>query len=249
MKTCISNACATVPDVKVALLTIAVLAGTACVSTAQAPQVSPAVTAAQAGMVDIQSLIPDIGLEIRYAGSHNFVGAPVDGYEAPKCYLHRSVAQALQRVEQDLRGENLRLKVFDCYRPRRAVLHFMRWVEDRGDQRTKPEFYPDLDKGKLIGGYISPTSGHSRGATLDLTLLRCGADARCEPLDMGTGFDFFGDIANTDSPRVTAAQRANRDRLRDAMRKQGFENYPMEWWHYTFKPEPTPDMAYDFPVR
>ena len=227
----------------------AVLGAAACATSGPPLAVSSASTAADAGMVDIQSLVPDMRLEIRYAGPENFVGIPVDGYQAPKCFLHRNVAEALQRVERELRDQNLRLKIFDCYRPRRAVLHFMRWAQDLGDQRTKPQYYPDLDKRQLVGVYISPTSGHSRGATLDLTLLRCAADDRCEPLDMGTGFDFFGDIANTDSPRVTAAQRVNRDRLRDAMRKQGFENYPMEWWHYTFKPEPTPEMAYDFPVR
>lgn len=200
-------------------------------------------------MVDIQSLVPDIALEIRYAGSDNFVGRPVVGYDAPKCFLHKPVAEALQRVEADLRAQNMRLKIFDCYRPRRAVLDFMRWAQDPNDLRTKAKYYPDLDKPALVGGYISPTSGHSRGATLDLTMIACDARQRCEPLDMGTGFDFFGPIANTDSPLASPAQIANRHRLREAMGRQGFENYPMEWWHFTFKPEPTPEMAFDFPVR
>lgn len=212
-------------------------------------EVASAPTAAEAGMVDIRTLVPDIALEIRYASAENFVGRRVDGYDAAKCYLHRSVAEALQQVERDLRAEGLRLKIFDCYRPRRAVLDFMRWAEDETDQRTKPQYYPEMDKSHLVGDYISPTSGHSRGATLDLTLLRCTADDRCEPLPMGTGFDYFGPVANTDSPRITDTQRANRERLRDAMGKHGFENYDKEWWHYTFKPEPTPDTAYDFPVR
>jgi len=245
MKTCISNASAIA--VKPAVFTLALTAA-ACAS-APAVKVSPATVAAEAGMVDIQSLVPDIALEIRYAGSENFVGRRVDGYDAPKCFLHKPVAEALRRVETGLRAQNLRLKIFDCYRPRRAVLDFMRWVQDEQDQRTKPKYYPDLDKRALVGGYISPTSGHSRGATLDLTLLSCDASNRCEPLDMGTGFDFFGPIANTDSPLATPAQIANRHRLRDAMGKQGFENYPMEWWHFTFKPEPTPGMAFDFPVK
>lgn len=245
MKTCISNASAIA--VKPAIFALA-LAAAACAS-APAVKVSPAAVAAEAGMVDVQSLVPDIALEIRYAGSDNFVGRPVDGYDAPKCFLHKPVAQALQRVETDLRTQNLRLKIFDCYRPRRAVLDFMRWAQDEQDQRTKPQYYPDLDKHALVGGYISPTSGHSRGATLDLTLMSCDASNRCEPLDMGAGFDYFGPIANTDSPLATQAQIANRHRLRDAMGKQGFENYPMEWWHFTFKPELTPETAFDFPVR
>lgn len=253
LKTCISNASAIAHKSAItacrrlaaAALASATLAMAACASV----EVASAPTAAEADMVDIRSLVPDMALEIRYASADNFVGRRVDGYDAPKCYLHRSVAEALQQVEQDLRGEGLRLKIFDCYRPRRAVLDFMRWAEDEADQRTKPQYYPEIDKSELVGDYISPTSGHSRGATLDLTLLRCQADDRCEPLPMGTGFDYFGPVAHTDSQRITDAQRANRERLRDAMGKHGFENYSKEWWHYTFKPEPTPDTAYDFPVR
>jgi len=234
---------------KVAAPAALALAAAACASQPASVKVSPAATPEEGGMADIRSLAPDIALEIRYAGADNFVGRPVDGYEAGKCFLHRPVAEALARVERDLRAENLRLKIFDCYRPRRAVLDFMRWVQDAKDQRTKAKYYPDLDKAALLGGYISPTSGHSRGATLDLTMMRCDAGGRCEPLDMGTGFDYFGPIANTDSPLATPAQIANRHRLRDAMHKQGFENYAMEWWHYTFKPEPTPETSFDFPVR
>jgi D-alanyl-D-alanine dipeptidase len=253
MKICISNASATARESRnkacrravAAALASAALALAACASV----EVASAPTPADAGMVDIRSLVPDIALEMRYAGADNFVGRRVDGYEAAKCYLHQSVAQALREVEQDLRGEGLRLKIFDCYRPRRAVLDFVRWAEDESDQRTKPQYYPELDKSELLGDYISPTSGHSRGATLDLTLLRCEADDRCEALPMGTGFDYFGPFANTDSPRITDQQRANRERLRDAMAKHGFENYPKEWWHYTFQPEPTPKTAFDFPVR
>lgn len=253
MKICISNKSAAAPEslpvhrrrAAIAALVAITLAVVACASV----KVAEAPTATAAGMVDIRTLVPDIALEIRYAGADNFVGRRVDGYEAAKCYLHRPVAEALQRVEQELRGEGLRLKIFDCYRPRRAVLDFMRWAEDPADQRTKAQYYPELDKDDLVGDYISPTSGHSRGATLDLTLLRCDAGDRCQAVEMGTHFDYFGAIANTDSPRITEAQRANREHLREVMGRQGFENYPMEWWHYTFKPEPTPDMAYDFPVR
>lgn len=253
MKICISNESATAPESlpvrRRRAATTALVAITLAMAACASVKVAEAPTAAAAGMVDIRTLVPDIALEIRYAGADNFVGRRVDGYEAAKCYLHRPVAEALQRVEQELRGEGLRLKIFDCYRPRRAVLDFMRWAEDPADQRTKAQYYPELDKDDLVGDYISPTSGHSRGATLDLTLLRCDARDRCQAVEMGTGFDYFGAIANTDSPRITDTQRGNRERLRDVMGRHGFENYPMEWWHYTFKPEPTPDMAYDFPVR
>ena len=214
-----------------------------------APRLSDAKTIEQAGMVDIRSLVPDMSQAIAYAGSDNFVGAPVDGYEAPRCWLKREAAEALARVDATLRERHLRLRLFDCYRPARAVAHFMRWAADASDLRTKPTHYPDFDKPQLLDGYVAPVSGHSRGATVDLTVLRCDArDAGCEPLDMGTEFDFFGTRANTDSPEASAGQRANRQLLREAMAAQGFHNYPMEWWHYTFRPEPSPDTLYDVPV-
>jgi zinc D-Ala-D-Ala dipeptidase len=221
-----------------------------CAGRVATPVMSPATTAAEVGLVDIATLVPDIALEIRYAGSDNFVGAPIDGYLAPKCLLLQPVAQALQRVEVELRTHHQRLKLFDCYRPARAVRHFVRWAEDLSDQRTKPHYYPNLDKRVLLGDYIAPVSGHSRGATLDLTLLQCDdRDTHCQPLDMGTDFDFFDPRAHTDSPDATPVQRGNRERLRTAMALQGFRNYPLEWWHYTHVPEPTPRLLYDVPVE
>lgn len=209
---------------------------------------SPATTEAQAGLVDVNTLAPDIDIDMRYAGTRNFTGGIVDGYDAPRCLLLRPVAEALAKVQESLRPHQLRLRVYDCYRPVRAVQAFMRWVDDAGSQVTKREFYPDLDKAQLRGVYIAAVSGHSRGATTDLGLLRCDGDGRCEPLDMGTPFDFFGERANTDFPGISDAQRANRKQLRVAMEAAGFANYPMEWWHYTFKPEPTPWLQYDVPI-
>lgn len=249
---------------------VSILALTACVSTspmskpavskpavskpavskpAVAPKLSPATDAAAAGMVDLRELVPDLAQEIRYASSDNFVGRPVEGYGASRCYLLRPAAQALQRVELALRREGLRLKVYDCYRPARAVRDFVVWAGDLHDQSSKSAYYPNLDKSVLLGDYISPTSGHSRGATLDLTLLRCDSDDACAPLDMGTSFDYFDVSAHTDWAGATAVQRGNRQRLRAAMAREGFANYPLEWWHYTYKPEPSPDTAYDFPIR
>jgi D-alanyl-D-alanine dipeptidase len=214
------------------------------------PRLSPANTAAQAGLVDIRQLAPDIAEDIKYAGSDNFVGAPVEGYLAPKCLLLKPAAEALARVESDLRARHQRLKLFDCYRPARAVQHFVRWAGDLTDQRTKAAHYPKLDKSALLGDYIAPVSGHSRGATVDLTLMQCDAtDAHCTPLDMGTDFDYFGTLANTDTPEASAAQHANREVLKRAMEREGFRNYAMEWWHYTLSPEPSPDTIYDVPVQ
>ncbi|WP_231118153.1 M15 family metallopeptidase [Lysobacter silvisoli] len=213
------------------------------------PQRSPARDADEAGMVELRSLVPDLAYDIRYAGSRNFTGRPVAGYLAPRCYLLRPVAEALQRVEASLREQGLSLLIYDCYRPMQAVADFVAWAGDPGEQSTKAAYYPNLDKRELLGDYIAPTSGHSRGATLDLTLQRCDAGRRCAPLDMGTSYDYFDPSAHTDWPGATPQQRANRQRLLQAMAREGFANYPLEWWHYTYKPEPTPDTAYDFPLR
>jgi CubicO group peptidase (beta-lactamase class C family) len=232
-----------------ALLLAALLACVAPLHAGEAPVLSPARSMDEAGLVDIRTLVPDLSQEIRYAGSHNFVGVPIDGYLAPRCWLKPEAAQALARVEATLRKRHQRLRVYDCYRPARAVAQFVRWMDDPADLRTKAEFYPDLDKPQLRGVYIAPVSGHSRGGTVDLTLLQCDArGAACTPLDMGTAFDFFGTLANTDNPEVSPDRRANRHRLRDAMAAEGFVNLPEEWWHFRLDPEPSPDRYYDVPV-
>jgi D-alanyl-D-alanine dipeptidase len=196
--------------------------------------------------VDAGARVPGLELDIRYAGRHNFVGSPVDGYAAPKCLLTRPAARALARVQESLRGEGLELRVFDCYRPQRAVDAFVRWARDPADTSTRAEFYPNVPKARLFAeGYIAARSGHSRGSTLDLTLVRIGG----EPLDMGTPFDFFDPRSHTDSPEVTPEQRAHRERLRASMQAEGFVNLPEEWWHYTLRDEPFPDRYFDFPVE
>ncbi|WP_440977381.1 M15 family metallopeptidase [Pseudoxanthomonas winnipegensis] len=225
------------------------LAASSAAHAVEPVRTSPATTVAQADLVDVATLAPDVQRDIRYAGAHNFTGKPVEGYEAPKCLLLAPVAQALAQVQDDLRAQGLGLKLFDCYRPVRAVRAFMRWAADLPDQTMKGEFYPALDKTRIIpDGYVAEVSGHSRGATVDLTLVRCQAGA-CTELDMGTPFDFFDPRAHTDAPGLSEAQRANRKRLVEAMARRGFANYPGEWWHYTFKPEPSPDVQFDVPVR
>jgi len=220
----------------------------ACAALAAEPAVSPARDAAAAGMVDVATIAPGLRLDMRYAGADNFTGHVVPGYEAPACLLLRPAADALARVQQRLHAEGYALQVYDCYRPVRAVQAFVAWAGDLQDQSGKGVHYPRVDKAALIPGYIADHSGHSRGATLDLTLAACRRGS-CQPLDMGTEFDLFDPRAHTDSPEATPAQRANRQKLLRAMAAEGFVNYPMEWWHFTFRPEPTPDTAYDFPVR
>jgi D-alanyl-D-alanine dipeptidase/CubicO group peptidase (beta-lactamase class C family) len=220
----------------------------AFVRTGACDAVSAATTPAEAGLVDVATLTDAVALDMRYAGSHNFTGARVAGYEAPHCLLKASAAEALARVAVALRPRGLRLKVFDCYRPARAVAQFMRWAATPEDPRTRTEWHPRIAKSALVPDYIAAVSGHSRGATVDLTLERC-ASGRCEALDMGTPFDLFDTRANTDSPEVTAAQRANRQLLREALAAEDFENYPMEWWHYTWQPAAVARIRHDVPVR
>ena len=256
-KTWISNASATVrrPErlrrLWVPLLALACAACTTPPEAGQGRSQAAGETPESVGMVDIRTLVPDIDTDIRYAGRENFTGTRVEGYEAAKCYLLQPAAEALAAVERDLRPQGLRLRIFDCYRPARAVRQFVRWAADASDQRTKAAYYPALDKSTLVPGYIADRSGHSKGATVDLTLMRCEGPSpgTCRPLDMGTPFDFFDPRANTDHPHLQQAQRANRARLLDAMSAHGFENYPMEWWHYTFGLEPAPDVFHDVPVR
>jgi D-alanyl-D-alanine dipeptidase len=198
-----------------------------------------------AAFVDVASVVPGVIVDMRYAGSHNFVGRPIDGYEAPRCLLAQQAATALAEVARDLAARGLRIKVFDCYRPVRAVANFVRWARDLRDIAGKAEFYPDVDKSTLFrDGYISAHSGHSRGSTVDLTLARDGRE-----LDMGTPFDFFSRRSWPGSADVSDEAKADRALLAAAMRRRGFRPYDREWWHFTLSREPYPNSYFDFPVR
>jgi len=197
--------------------------------------------------VNAASVAPGLIVEARYASSHNFVGRPIDGYDKPLCYLTRPAATALAQVVADLESRGLTLKVFDCYRPARAVAHFVRWARNLRDQSMKAEFYPQLDKTTLFrDGYVATHSGHSRGSTVDLTIAG-SADGR--ELDMGTPFDFFSPRSWPSDRSVSAAAQANRVLLAQAMRRRGFRSYDKEWWHFTLRHEPFPQTYFDFPVR
>jgi zinc D-Ala-D-Ala dipeptidase len=196
--------------------------------------------------VDAASVVPGLMEDIRYAGSHNFVGRPIDAYEAPKCLLARPAADALAQVARDLAPQGLHIKVFDCYRPTGAVANFVRWARDINDQKMKAEFYPNVDKRTLfVSGYISSRSGHSRGSTMDLTLARDDG----KELDMGTPFDFFSPKSWPADPSISAEAHANRMLLANAMSRRGFRPYDKEWWHFTLRDEPFPETYFDFPVR
>ena len=208
-------------------------------------------SAQPASFADAATAVPGLAVEMRYFGSHNFVGTRIDGYEVPRCLLARPAAIALAGVERDLAARGVGLKVFDCYRPARAVAHFVRWAGDLADRKTKAEFYPRMDKRNLFkDGYIASRSGHSRGATVDLTLVRLddGAELGGE-LEMGTPFDFFGPQSWPSYPNISEEARRNRTLLAEAMRRGGFRAYAREWWHFTLAREPFPNSYFDFPVR
>jgi D-alanyl-D-alanine dipeptidase len=199
-----------------------------------------------AAFVDAATIVPGLVVEMRYAGSHNFTGRPVEGYDAPHCLLTRAAAAALAKVAEDLKPKGLVIKVFDCYRPVRAVADFVRWARDLKDQKMKAEFYPNVDKSTLFrDGYIATQSGHSRGSTMDLTL----AKSDSTELDMGTHFDFFSPKSWTADPTVGAQAHANRMLLANAMRRRGFYAYWKEWWHFTLRGEPFRDTYFDFAVK
>jgi D-alanyl-D-alanine dipeptidase len=195
--------------------------------------------------IDAATLVPRLTVEMRYAGADNFVGRPIEGYDKPLCLLTRQAAQALAEVARDLSARGLTLKVFDCYRPKRAVAHFLRWAEAINDLKNKSAYYPDLDKRRLFSdGYIATRSGHSRGSTVDLTLVGAGGE-----LNMGTPFDFLSPRSNTLSPAARVEAIKNRILLAEAMSKRGFRGYDKEWWHFTLRHEPFPESYFDFPVR
>ncbi|MGH6802922.1 MAG: M15 family metallopeptidase [Methyloceanibacter sp.] len=218
--------------------------------------------------VYLRDVDPTIQQDIRYAGTDNFTGAKVPGYEAPECVLVRQAAEALKDVQAGLRGKGLTLKVYDCYRPARAVAAFVDWAKEPDDPKAKAIYYPMIPKSALIPDYIAPRSGHSRGATVDLTLVPLNAAldapasankaAPCtapkserspdDSLDMGTSFDCFDAKAALSASNVAAEQHANRVMLNEIMRAHGFKDYSPEWWHFTLEPEPYPDTIFDFPI-
>ena len=218
----------------------------------------PSVSAAErpAGVpkafVEVRTVVPDIVVDIRYFGRDNFLGRPVNGYTAPNCWITRQAAEQLAKVQADLRPFGLSLKVFDAYRPQSAVDHFVRWAKEPDDEGLKKQYYPSVPKRMLIPeGYIADQSGHSRGSTIDLTIVAIADDAQVlvgEELDMGTPFDFFGAESNTENPNLTAQQKANRLLLKTLMERHGFVNYPKEWWHFTLKDEPFPKTYFNFPT-
>lgn len=201
------------------------------------------------GFVYIQNFIPNILLEIRYCSDENFVGQRITGYEQPKGIISRQAAEALKKVQTELNTFGLGLKIYDAYRPKQAVGHFVRWAEDLNDTKMKTKYYPNVNKGNLFQeGYIAAESSHSRGSTVDLTIVSLDSKTPQE-LDMVSIFDFFGPVSWPSSMTPSLSQRAHRMLLQIIMKKYGFEPLNEEWWHFTLKNEPFPKQYFDFPVR
>lgn len=245
-------------------LRLALLLGAIVAATASSAEEMPK------GFVYLRDADPTILQDMRYAGANNFVGKRVPGYEAPECVLVEQVAEALKAVQAELREKHLTLKVYDCYRPGRAVKAFVAWAKLPDDPQAKSTYYPEIEKRALFPDYIATVSSHSRGATVDLTIVPL--DAPAEPtapadgaatpctatlgtrapdtsIDMATSFDCFDVKAHTNVSGLAPEQRANRQMLVDVMSRHGFQNYDKEWWHYTLVAEPYPTTIFDFPIR
>lgn len=222
------------------------------------------------GFVEIRKVIPDVVIDLRYFTNHNFLGTKVNGYNAEKCYITKAAADSLAKVQNELKRFSLSLKIYDAYRPQQAVNHFVKWAKDLNDTLTKKEFYPTVDKNRLFkDGYIAEKSGHSRGSTVDLTIVsfpqqtqpEFNVDQQCEcyksaeerfrdnSIDMGSGFDCFHEKSHLLNSNLTTQQKINRLLLNSLMDKYGFRSLSEEWWHFTLRNEPFPDTYFDFPIE
>lgn len=199
------------------------------------------------GFVYVKSIIPDLDVELRYYTTNNFVGNTIKGYKSNNLILTQQASEALKLVQDELRTQNLCLKVYDGYRPQRAVNHFIEWAKNLEDTLHKSHFYPNVDKRNLFNeGYIATRSGHSRGSTIDLTITDGNTGI---PLDMGSPYDFFGEESWVDYEGISESQKSNRQLLQQVMQKYNFRNYPNEWWHFTLRWEPFPETYFDFEVE
>ena len=204
------------------------------------------VTMDPSGFVLLADYVPSIVQEIRYYSTYNFIGDKIDGYEQPCAIITKEAARALKTVSNELNVQGYRMKVFDCYRPQCAVKHFVMWGIEDNDIRMKEYFYPDLVKQELFSkGYVASKSSHSRGSTIDLTLLDMKTG---KEVDMGSPFDMFSEVSHPDYRGITDEQYNNRMILRNCMLRNGFEPIDCEWWHFSLVQEPYPDTYFDFPV-
>jgi D-alanyl-D-alanine dipeptidase len=197
--------------------------------------------------VYLKELIPKLRSDLRYYGSNNFVGKPIEGYNEPKLLLTIEAANALKKVQDELERIGFGLLIYDAYRPQQATDHFVRWSKDMADTLMKDDFYPNINKEDLFKlGYIAKKSGHSRGSTVDLTIVSLKTK---HILNMGSPYDLFDEKSHTEYPNITKNQHALRLLLKRRMEKHGFKSYEKEWWHFTLKNEPFPKTYFNFPIE
>ena len=221
------------------LITFAIILGFAM------PILADSISYDKTDFAEISTMIDDAAYDIRYYSENNFTGKRINGYNAPKAYMTREALVALSKAAADLRSQGYRLLIWDSYRPQKAVDNFVVWINDSNDEGDK-DFYPDLKKTDLVkGGYIATKSSHTRGSTVDLTIIKKDGSF----VDMGGTFDLFSVISHPDYKKLTKEQKKNRKLLHDAMIKAGFDGIDSEWWHYTLKNEPYPNTYFDFNVE
>ena len=194
----------------------------------------------------VSDVVPDVIQEIRYHSSYNFVGERIDAYNTPVAILSNEAAKALKKASDDFTSQGYYIKIFDAYRPQTAVNHFIRWSQDKNDEKMKVFFYPDVNKEDLFKlGYIVAKSSNSRGSTLDMTLV----DAKTgKEIDTGSPFNLFDEIAHLNSNKITSVQQQNREIIKNTLERNGFNSFSTEWWHYTLRDEPYPDTYFDFSI-
>ena len=221
------------------LIALVLLAGSSM------PVMADTISYDKSDFAEIGSVIDDAAFDIRYYSPNNFTGNKIDGYKAPRAYLTKEALAALKKAADDLREQGYRLLIWDSYRPQKAVDNFVRWINDTEDDGDKT-FYPDIEKSNLLAGnYIMAKSGHTRGSTVDLTIIKKDGGF----VDMGGTFDLFSEVSHPDYQDLTEEQKNNRQILRDAMVKAGFNPIESEWWHFTLKDEPYQDTYFDFDVE
>ena len=201
--------------------------------------------------VDVKTAISTVHYDIRYASKNNFVGDVVDGYFAEKCYVNYQLIDSLKRINTALLNDDYRLTFFDCYRPEKAVAHFMRWAKDLNDTQTKAQYYPNVAKSHLAGPYIAEKSGHSKGFTVDITLQKKDKFGNWHDLDMGSSYDLFDTLSHSNNKKISVQQRSNRYLLQQTMKAYGYTPYAMEWWHFTYTvtPKVQRNESYNFDVK
>lgn len=209
------------------------------------PAIAETISYDKTDFAEISSVIDDAAFDIRYYSPNNFTGNKIDGYKAPRAYMTKEALAALKVAAEDLRGQGYRLLIWDSYRPQKAVDNFVRWINDDKDEGDKT-FYPELEKSELLAGkYIMAKSGHTRGSTVDLTIIKKDGSF----VDMGGTFDLFSEISHPDYQELTDEQKNNRKILHDAMINAGFKGLESEWWHFTLEYEPYQDTYFDFDIE